>query len=1484
MSPRPGGESDKLGNRYEAIWTVRQVLDILRGNAESITVEELGPIGVGVEFTLRRQNSVEAHQVKRQRSSSSQWTLRALKSEGVLDAAKLHALASREFHFVSMTPAADLRILSERAHHSPDLQSFINDLSPNGKATKKVENFGILASYYGSAEVAWQTLRRTWVRFIDEEEVRNTNAALAGMLLSGNSAQAAAASLTDLILDNLAVPLNHQTICGQLADYGLSLANIIGSQSIAQAVRHVSRSWNASIERRLLQPSIDRREAHEITRRLGAGDRCVFAIGAGGVGKSAVLHDVVERAESDGWSVLAFRLDREEPFSSTAELGQRHGLGVSPVSALAGVANERPSLLVIDQLDAVSKASGRLPSTFDAVADLLDEATAFPNMRILLACRKFDLDNDHRIRRLHEQERATQVELLELSDEQVAAAVNNMGIQSSRLNGQQINLLRLPVHLALLSDLKAASDSFTFASSKDLFDIYWEQKQQDCDEHAGRLVQFGRAVEAIADKMSDRQRLVVPVSMLDDDLARDANVLTSEHVLVREQNQIAFFHETFFDYAFARRWARRGQSLVQFLLEGEQELFRRAQVRQILTYIREESVEHFVDELEALLAEPRVRFHIKDVALALLGAQTAPTTAEWLMAERLLESDTPFGDRLWFTLRTAPWFTRLDGEGVIETWLRGRDENRQHRAVEVMLGGVKKFPDRIAQILAPHAGRASEYATWLRITTRFADLHTSRPLFDLVLDAVRRGQYNEHNSELFLFARELGKQQPTWAVDLLAAYLMERPDALTLNRSSRIEALSLREHSATGLATDAAERAPQRFCEALLPYVLRVMALTTYEGPDGALHSHHFWHHDAERPVHDLEVALINGMAGALQEVSAQEPATARPLLDQLAADAHDTAQWLLYRALAVAGETYAEYAGSLLLDRESGLYATDVWTTQALIQAISPYLSDERVARLEADILALRPSWESRPAGAYSFALLSGLDKARLSATGRRRLGELQRLFNTAQLQEPQGPIGGTIGSPIPPEAAQHMSDEQWLRAIRRHSVDRTNWTTLQGGAQELSHVLEDQVGEDPARFAQLACRLTAEDNPAYADAILRGIGNSELAIDPTLVFESIRHIASLGRSDNDQWLGRPLRQHLKSNIPNDVLDLLLDRALHSPDPQEDVWLDEMSSSQAGYSQGNPLNRGIGTVRGSTAEMLGNILIYDSDGRRTSVIVPVLDQLANDPSVAVRACTAHLIGACLRHAEVEALGAFQQLIRTDDRLLATQHVERLIIQIGRIDPPAARPVISRMLAATHAAVREAGGRLAAYASLELDMHELLTEVRASNDTAVRSGAADVCAHLLPQASNLVKASDAVQQFVNDPDEVVRESAAAMAAALRGQALRPFQHELLTLIKSPSFEPATSQLLITLEHAPDRVDRLITSCAQRFIDLHRGSASDITTRAAADAHQIGPLLLRAYEQAPTRLDRAEVLDLIDGLLAAGAHGLVDLVTAAERPA
>ena len=428
MSARRGGEADKFGSLYEAAWTTYQLLRVLAERADAVTVEDLGDAGKGSEFTLLTPyHADEAHQVKLGYSNANGWTPRKLADEGVLQAARHHVERGRQFHFVSTIPSPKIETLADRARRSASLESFIADWLT--KELRPEFDYLCRPAVYGSGHVVWQTLRGMWVHCQDEVGLNHMNDALAALLLDGAPPTAAALSLGNLAARNLGVRLDAVAIEERLGEYDLRFAERIGSPTLTQAVAAVLASWKANIERELLQPTIPRSEGMELADVLRSdANQVAVVVGTAGAGKSAVLHQAVQALEADNWAVLGLRLDRLEAFASTGEIGQHLDLGISPVAALAAAASERPSVLVIDQLDAVSLASGRMPLRFDAVVDLIREAIAFPHMRVLLACRAFDVDNDHRIRQLVTDEHVVRVEVHSLSAAQVDAAVESMGL------------------------------------------------------------------------------------------------------------------------------------------------------------------------------------------------------------------------------------------------------------------------------------------------------------------------------------------------------------------------------------------------------------------------------------------------------------------------------------------------------------------------------------------------------------------------------------------------------------------------------------------------------------------------------------------------------------------------------------------------------------------------------------------------------------------------------------------------------------------------------------------------------------------------------------------------------------------------------------------------------------------------------------------------------------------------------------------------
>ncbi|MFE3945705.1 NACHT domain-containing protein [Streptomyces sp. NPDC059118] len=1483
MAPWLSGEMDEFGNCFEGAWTIRYALYVLLGTGTSISLEPGGRMGDGVEFVYHHNGETEAHQVVRQNRNANSWSVASLHDKGIWGHLRSHIAAGRTFRFVSALPARAIDELADRARRSDDVASFETEW-----LTDELRGpFDALASggIYGSVSTAWRMLRGLRVERYDERDLVLANAVLAEQVLVGAPGRLAAVGLGQLLLDNLGTALDAGALTTRLGPYGLRQVGRVDGVAVSDAVRRVTRRWAATVERELLTPTIPREETAQLLEEVGVGTtrQLILLVGAAGSGKSAVLHQVFTALDVAATPVLAFRLDRLGSFDSTHTLGQRVGLSMSPVGALGAMAAGRPCVLVVDQFDAVSMASGRIPEAFDAVADLVDEAMAHPGMRVVLACRAFDAEADHRIRRLAPSDHCARVTVEPLSDPQVDTAVTSMGLSVSRLAAPQRALLRSPLHLVLLAGVADQEEALSFHTTRQLFDAFWDTKRQDC-ERRRPSVRFHEAVSAIATVMSARQRLSVPYSVLDtDDLAASREILVSEHVCVRDGRELAFFHESFFDYAFARDWLRRDESLVAFLTAGEQELFRRGQLRQVLDHLRDLDPERFAEDVEALLTSPEIRYHLKDLTLAVLRALDNPTATEWGAVARVLDTRPDFRDHLIGVVGTPAWFRRADDEAVVESWLASADTREQERAVRLLMSVVNVLPDRVARLLEPHAADPL-YGSWLKRIVPRAGLAGSRLLFDLVLDGIRAGLFTDAEHVLWDPAGDLVSEEPTWAVELLGVFLAERPNALQLDDRGRVVALLTSERAALETVSVAALGAPEEFCVRLLPVLLAVVSVTACPRRSGwPVRDRHFsYRHPGDDPC-DLGDALVQGVAKALRIMAGRDAVRTRGLVEGLVDTPYETAQWLLYQALAAAGPALAPWSAEILLQGGhrflSGYAANVVWGAREVLRAVSGALPDHTLGRLEQSLLHLRLPPDEQFSRWHEFTLLAALPEGRLSERAARRLGELRRLHDDQQEpDEPEGVTGGFVGPPIPAEAAQYMSDDQWLRAMRKHSRDRTDWETSTGGARELSHVLRSMTVADPGRFARLSLRMGSVMHPAYGASLLLGLGEAEPYEDPETVFAAVRHFAGQDRPEQDRWLGHALRKY-PDHVPLDLVEALLSCALGSGEPSD---AGGVFGGDAGDVARDLLTAGINTVRGSAAESLGDLLVHDADGSRAALVLPRLGRLAADPSLDVRACVAHVLRAAIRHDRPAVADAFEVLVRAPDQLLASPYVFRLAIALMHGAPQTAGPLTERMLASPMVAVRRIGGQVAALAAMEWEMPGLLAQVLAGSDAAQRQGAADVCAGRLMNTGDAELVHHALVRFFHDPDTEVREAAAEVAGALRGRRLRPHRRTLTALIDSRAFEAALSQLLITFEHAPDRVDELVLACVRRFLLVFGAASADLAHGAAADARHIGGLLVRSYVQAPSAALRSEILDLLDRLLLLGSYGVARAIGAADR--
>ena len=92
--------------------------------------------------------------------------------------------------------------------------------------------------------------------------------------------------------------------------------------------------------------------------------------------------------------------------------------------------------------------------------------------------------------------------------------------------------------------------------------------------------------------MYQRQELSIHIREFETQYEQELRYLLTNDLLIESRNrQIQFFHQTLFDYVYARRFLEKGKSLLDELKGQHQGLFIRAAVKSILMFFKRAETE-----------------------------------------------------------------------------------------------------------------------------------------------------------------------------------------------------------------------------------------------------------------------------------------------------------------------------------------------------------------------------------------------------------------------------------------------------------------------------------------------------------------------------------------------------------------------------------------------------------------------------------------------------------------------------------------------------------------------------------------------------------------------------------------------------------------------------------------------------------------------------------------------------------------------------
>jgi hypothetical protein len=1500
--PLPGGASDKAGNRYEAYWTIYRLLDVLDEKYDSIRLEPPASEDHGFEFWIRRDTALEFHQTKRQHSARGQWSLADLDSHGVLGniGTKLQDDSASCF-FVSTQDVPSLRELGERARGATSFDEFQRVFLSSQHLLRELAE--LRTRWRGISErQAFGHLRRISIETVSEDFLRRSVENRIASMMDGNPVDVFD-SLFVLVFSSVHRELTALDIWTELKKRGVAPNWWRTNTTVLAAVDEQNKRYLSALTRELIGGTpIKRRQADVAVMQLLSGEspKAVMFTGRAGEGKSVTVLQVVDALTQRGVPVLAFRVDRLDPVRTPDEVGKQLSLPASPTRVLAAIAQGKIAVLVMDQLDAISKLSGRNPHFLDCLLEMIEQAGAFPKIKIVLACRRFDLENDERLRRLIGNTGvASETRVSSFSRDEVKDVVCQLGFDPALFSEQQLALLSLPLNLSLLARIAetAKQPQLQFATLHDLYGLFWGEKSRSVTERRGVAIQWNKVIDTLCEIMSTEQRLAVPLARLDD-YREDVQALASEHVLVIENGLCSFFHESFFDYAFARRFAAHEHSVTAWLRSDDQDLFRRAQVRQILQYLREEDRERYLHEIQQLLTSPDIRFHLKWMIFAWLAQLPEPTSDEWNAVRGLLGENAPAeGDRLLvldLLRRSAPWFLIAFSKGDLSAWLAGEDEAIINAAVDILTSNARKRPMEVCELLTPLMGKGGAWVSRIRWILQRADLGADRCLFDLFIQTIDCGFFDRTDPKLrrddfWSYMYSLGADNPSWAIEALA-HMIRRSSSVSLAKGETNpfddSTGSMPQDGAADHTIEKIYKAePARFANQLLDPLKNIIEMSAAAGSSGTLLYDTLWRYRHFGGGYSIESKFLDGIEHGLRFIAANDPDQLQAMVPRLIEGNYESLHFLAARAYAANGEIFGDEAVDFLCSGDEHLclgYIDGRYASTDLIRSISPFCSDNKLLALESKILNYYSRYERTAGGRQAFGyaqfeLLSAMERSRLSEKARKRLAELERKFGKKALREPQKITFHVVGSPIPEAALRKMTDDQWLRAISTYNKEETfDLDGLRGGARQLSQGLHIETKANPKRFAALLGRFPVDVHPFYISDLLRALSDSNAGTEIILRACDLAHERSGKRFG--QWICYCIGRLASEPLPESALEMVAWYAAKDPDPEDTV---------ADYGQGAENNHtdrlahiACNSVRGAGADAIAKLIHASPD--RLDYFKPTIVRLVQDLSPAVRSQVGETLVASLRQDREFAVQQFVRLCDAPDFLLGTHYLERFIYFAARTHFPALFPILLRMVRSADKHTRKAGARQVSIAALVIaGAHEAMQECLAGPDD-LRTSVAEVLASNVGSANYRQFCADALMKLFHDESKDVRVAAAKYFDSFGPDELSAAQPLMHAFIGSPAFEDGYSEVLDALDKSTAVLPEAILSACKRFLTIVGAEAASIAHHAGAWAATASRLVVRAYGQSRDPAFRRQCLDLMDGMLAVGALDASEAMQNFER--
>jgi len=442
---------------------------------------------------------------------------------------------------------------------------------------------------------------------------------------------------------------------------------------------------------------IVRKETHQIINWIKSDlirpkKNILVLEGEKGMGKSVILKDVYEQLINENNLVLGIKADKyyaTNPRELENKIFVKEDITFSKIIRALNT-QKRQLVVIIDQLDALSQTLSSNREYIQTYNRIINELLDERNIRVIISSRSYDLKYDAELS-VYRSNEFHNIKATLLSENEVAQTLQRFNVSCSQK--KVLELLKTPHHLEIFTKLpnKGKINLNIISSLKDLYDALWGEliiKQRNL-----KLLQL---LYKIAVKMYEAQQITIS-NQFANEFDAEIMYLLSNQLIVIQNSNLQFFHQTFYDYCFARQFVEHETDIYQYLKENEQNLEVRSIIKMVLEYLREYDHKKYITNTTSILKSSKYRFHIKALVISNLGILGDPSTEEKRLIDRHILKNPLYEDIFIHSVFSKDWSGYLLEKKVLNEFLFPQRElsNKAYEVYKkqsiIQLGFLEKY-------------------------------------------------------------------------------------------------------------------------------------------------------------------------------------------------------------------------------------------------------------------------------------------------------------------------------------------------------------------------------------------------------------------------------------------------------------------------------------------------------------------------------------------------------------------------------------------------------------------------------------------------------------------------------------------------------------------------------------------------------------------------------------------------------------------------